>query len=118
MKKLLFITLISGLLVSCKGKDDEPPVTPAPSYTDSRDNQTYLTVDLYGKTWFKENLRYEVPTSTTDSTWCYDNDCSQGRLYNHAAALKACPSGWHLPTSVDLDELRDSLAGGSGPVLD
>ena len=55
------------------------------------------------QTWMAENLNYE----TADGSYCYDNkaeNCTKyGRLYTWAAAEKACPDGWHLPT---LDEWK------------
>jgi uncharacterized protein (TIGR02145 family) len=51
-----------------------------------------------------ENLRYNI-----EGSWCYDNDeanCQDyGRLYTWDAAKKACPTGWHLPTREEWQEL-------------
>ena len=71
--------------------------------TDTRDGQTYKTVQIGTQTWMAENLNYAytgVPYSythkdnhyTSDSTsWCYGNNsanCTQyGRLYTWAAAM-------------------------------
>jgi len=65
-----------------------------------------------GKMWMTENLNVE----TTDS-WCYNDSnsyCNKyGRLYTWAAALTACPSGWHLPTRDEWGALAKA-AGGTG----
>ena len=65
---------------------------------DARDGQVYTWVELTdGKKWMNQNLNYKM----TDS-WCYEDkeiNCKKyGRLYTWAAANKACPKGWRLPS--------------------
>jgi len=71
---------------------------------DNRDGQSYETIQIGSQCWMKQNLNYE-----TDSSWCYSNDTANceiyGRLYAHNTALKACPSGWHLPDDDEWCEL-------------
>jgi uncharacterized protein (TIGR02145 family) len=72
---------------------------------------SYQSVTIGGKKWMKRNLNIE----TADS-WCYwssTDKCDEyGRLYTWAAAKKACPSGWHLPTRDEWGAL-ETAAGGS-----
>ena len=82
-----------------------------PHYTDTRDKKHYRIAKLKdGKTWMSENLNYE-----TSGSWCYGNrssNCNKyGRLYTHAAALKACPQGWHLPSQEEWDNLIKAYGG-------
>jgi len=70
-------------------------------FTDPRDGQDYLTIDLGGGVCvFAENLNFETGTS-----WCYNNDQANcdihGRLYDHAIAQIACPPGTHLPSDEE-----------------
>jgi uncharacterized protein (TIGR02145 family) len=65
-----------------------------------------------------ENLDYN-----TGNSWCYDgydynkganisNGCgTYGRLYDWETAKKACPSGWHLPSSEEWTTLVDYAGG-------
>ena len=86
--------------------------------TDSRDGQVYKTVKISSQTWMAENLNYK-----TAESYCYDDksaNCEKyGRLYTWAAAMEACPSGWHLPTVDEFESLLNVVGGKTtaGPKL-
>ncbi|MBQ5464278.1 MAG: hypothetical protein IIT53_09745 [Fibrobacter sp.] len=70
---------------------------------DSRDGQTYKTIRLANQIWMQENLNY-----VTDSSMEYTGRNAiknSGRLYNHSAAMNACPPGWRLPSSKEWNTL-------------
>jgi uncharacterized protein (TIGR02145 family) len=85
-------------------------VTVEVSYTDPRDGKTYKTAKIGEQVWLAENLNYAA-----DSSRCYNDStayCEKyGRLYNWETAIKACPSGWHLPSQKEWHTLV-KFAGG------
>jgi len=136
--KILSCTIILGALlilaISCKKKDDKPPDPVA-----DIEGNTYKTVKIDTLVWMAENLkttRYndgtEIPLVTNTEAWgklttpgyCwYNNDEAAykdpyGALYNGPTVStgKLCPTGWHVPTREEWQQLRvflnDTITGG------
>ena len=103
--------------------------------TDQEGN-VYRTIQIGNQLWMAENLKTTkyrnldpIPNVTdntawnslTTGAWCYlgnnsSNDCPYGKLYNWYAAndtRQICPSGWHIPTSSDINILVSYLGGAS-----
>jgi len=82
---------------------------------DTRNGQIYHTVRIGNKTWMAENLNYEYGNSMCNENKEYN--CNKyGRLYDWNTAMKVCPSGWHLSTRQDWDDLV-VVAGGKDVAL-
>lgn len=77
---------------------------------DSRDGHRYGTVKIGNREWMSENLNY-----ASEKSFCQNNDSQKcaayGRLYRWDAAMKACPSGWHLPSQEEFFDLINSVGG-------
>ena len=85
---------------------------PTGTFTDSRDGKTYKYVTIGKQVWMAENLAY-APSS--GNYWAYHNNSSNvakyGYLYDWQTSKNVCPTGWHLPTDEEWQELID-FAGG------
>lgn len=79
--------------------------------TDPRDGQKYK-VELRdsSKAWMTQNLKYNLTSAKQcfleDSVFCIRH----GRFYTHTEALRACPSGWHLPDDAEWRDYQKDQA--------
>jgi len=104
-------------------------------YTTVDDNSgnTYGTTLIDGECWMRDNLRVTklndgtaIPEVQGDTDWynqtgparsSYDNSSANaddyGYLYNFFTVQtgKLCPTGWHLPSDTDIEDLQTSLGG-------
>ena len=100
--------------------------------TDSRDGQTYTTIQIGTQCWMSENLaatKYndgtDIPLVTDNSAWAslttpaycwYNNDSATyastyGALYNWYSADTSilCPTGWHVPSDGEWKTMEMAL---------
>lgn len=97
------------------------------------DGNTYRTITVGGATWMAQNLRTskfkngDVITKVAGDKWAlttnpeyyaYADNASLIALYGHLYngyviedTRGACPTGWHLPTSVEWEALGAALGG-------
>jgi uncharacterized protein (TIGR02145 family) len=103
------------------------------------DGYSYATVLIGSQCWFQENLRNDSyndgtsiagnlnntawTTTTSGAQAIYGGDSLNnyavyGRLYNGYAVNtgKLCPTGWHVPTDAEWDDLETYLGGAGAAV--
>lgn len=102
-----------------------------PSVLVDVEGNTYKTVKIGDQIWMAENLNVtkypnekEIPLVTENQDWLSlennnDDDAyshstngenlGYGAIYTYAAALNACPLGWHLPSDQEWVQLGDFL---------
>jgi uncharacterized protein (TIGR02145 family) len=88
--------------------------------TDLRDNEVYCIVTIGTQTWMAENLRYNASGSWLNPA---NPSTTYGRSYDWATVMNGsstsssnpsgvqgiCPSGWHLPSDSEWNEMEMAL---------
>ncbi len=129
-----FIIPIAFLLSSCKKDNQTGNNSNNIIFTDSRDGNVYKAIKIGEQVWMVENLRFlpsvERPgiySIATPKFYVYGyngtdigeakataNFKTYGVLYNQAAAIAACPEGWHLPSHEEWTQLTNFIGDGAG----
>lgn len=105
------------------------PCAGAPTVTDV-DGNTYATVQIGQQCWMKENLRTKHYSGGGNVDFRYPNNTpatqtAYGLLYSWETVMNGalssngnpsfvqgiCPSGWHLPSRSEWEQLRSTVGG-------
>jgi uncharacterized protein (TIGR02145 family) len=80
-------------------------------FIDHRDGKVYNIVKIGNQTWMAKNLNF-IGDGTIGRYYNDDSNIGAifGRLYSWEEAIKACPSGWHLPSDDDWTSLTNFVS--------
>lgn len=76
-------------------------------FKDTRDNTEYYLFTVAGKTWMQQNFAYK----NSGKNEAEPLRKIYGNYYTYEEAIKACPSGWHLPTNEEWAQLANTTGG-------
>jgi uncharacterized protein (TIGR02145 family) len=103
MRNATAILFNSLLLVQVALFSQEPA-----KFTDERDGHEYKCVKIGNQVWMAENMVYTPKENKLTVGGNLIN--FNGILYNWETAQKVCPTGWHLPTLGDWNNLINYIA--------
>jgi uncharacterized protein (TIGR02145 family) len=113
---------VNGVFSKCVNKQWTRPNGRLMGTLKTSDGQEYRTVVIGELHWLQQNLNRMTGADSGDSiivspykrpdtvlysysSSCYDHkqaNCDKyGRLYTREAAMRICPTGWHLPTKAE-----------------
>lgn len=98
--------LVIDIGMSVEAQD--PPTVSGNTMTDNRDGNSYKLQTVAGKLWMAENIKYK----TSSGLFCEDGEgkdvcATYGGFYTYAAAQRACPGEWRLPTPAEIVAAND-----------
>jgi uncharacterized protein (TIGR02145 family) len=99
--KIIIYILFPCLLVGCKLTQSTKKI-----YKDPRDGSKYGYVEIGNYYWMTENMRYNMDSSVLNPA---NPDSTFGRLYSGHQALKVCPEGWRLTTTLNWLHIEEMI---------
>jgi len=128
---LLFLSIATSFITSCKDDNKMVPVIETSSMTDVEGN-VYKTVKIGSQWWMAENLnvtKYKdgqiIESLIDNSIWndtiagfcSYPGAGGMGKLYNWYALNNAsglAPEGWHIPSDEEWKQMEVTIGMSAG----
>ncbi len=80
------------------------------TFIDERDGNTYQTITIGNKIWFREHLRLKTSLSYYPNFSKHSEDFTNGNYYSHLELDSLCPKGWRMATLDDLEDYIREIA--------
>jgi len=111
--KLTFIIVLLFFIIAGCEKDEEPGGENANTCTVlNHGGKQYKTVKIGDQCWMAENFEYNAGSGSWEIP--SPEFATFGWLYNYAAAKRAAPIGWHLPTLEEWKQFAQYISDQHG----
>ena len=99
------------IVVTGSSSSAVPPTVTGNQMADNRNGKIYSLQTIAGTLWMAENLDYETSSGSYCSVSGGDDMCkTYGHYYTYAAAKRACPEGFRLPTEAEVEAADAEVA--------
>lgn len=115
LKKVNLTNKSSNNLASSDDKQSTQVISG--TFTDERDQKTYIWVKIGEQVWMGENLAYKPESGFSSYENNESNADAYGYLYDWQTAQNIAPEGWHLPSQSEWKSLTNHLGVHPGSQL-
>jgi len=84
------------------------------TFLDKRDGISYKTVEIDNSIWFQEDVRYQTKGSFCKGQNLKKEQCTYTNYYPYTELAEVCPTGWHVATLNDWENMLHVIKTNQG----